>query len=177
MPAYTWKNGVLDVPQFWMCLMQYLVFINWAVIETETYSVHRLTFKMKRRYILCAGALRHIDKFFVKNTRKQRRRREAILLDPLKIIFWMKNLTQKWTQSGPLFQYYGTFLIFKKGQGRPSPLSPGCAFMSLVEYVSKSLNIPKYLWECLNKLFWLSCGSELPDHLTCSTNFWRCLGF
>ena len=31
---------------------------------------------------------------------------------------------------------------------------------SVVEYASKSLNIPKYPWKCLNKLFWLFQGSE-----------------
>ena len=48
---------------------------------------------------------------------------EPFLLDTLKTIFWMENLTERRTLSGPFFQNRGTFLIFKKGQGRP-PSSP-----------------------------------------------------
>ena len=40
-----------------------------------------------------------------------------------------------------------------------------------------SLNIPKYPWKYLNKLFWLSKDMNVHDHLTCSTDFWRYLGF
>ena len=40
-----------------------------------------------------------------------------------------------------------------------------------------SLNIPKYPWKYLNKLFWLSKDMNVHDHLTCSADFWRYLGF
>ena len=50
-------------------------------------------------------------------------------------------------------------LIFQKGQGRLSP-SPWCASVGVAEYAPISLNILKYPWKCLNKLFWLCQSSE-----------------
>ena len=37
---------------------------------------------------------------------------------------------------------------------------PSCAPVSVAEYASISLNMPKYPWNWLNKLFWLCQGSE-----------------
>ena len=94
--------------------------------------------------------LGHFDKHFVKNTKKKRHCRGTFLLDTHKTIFWMENLTQWWTQSGPFFPKSGPLLYFQKGQGKHP-------FSSLVvghEYASVSLNMPKYLWKCSNKLFW-----------------------
>ena len=51
------------------------------------------------------------------------------------------------------------FSIIKTGQGRPS-LPPSCLPVSVAEYASISLNIPKYPWKCLNKLLWLCQDSE-----------------
>ena len=51
------------------------------------------------------------------------------------------------------------FSIFKKGRGGLSLLL-SCASMSVAEYTSISLNIPKYSRKCFNKLFWLRLGSE-----------------
>ena len=73
---------------------------------------------------------------------------EFFLLRTHKTIFRMENLTQWWTQSGPFFPKSG--LYFQKGQGKHP-------FSSLVvghEYASVSLNMPKYIWKCSNKLFW-----------------------
>ena len=49
----------------------------------------------------------------------------------------------------------GNFLDFQKRakEASPTPLSPSYAPVSVAEYASISLNILKYLWKCLNKLF------------------------
>ena len=53
------------------------------------------------------------------------------------------------------FSYNFRALFSKKGRlGLPLPL-PSCVPVSIVEYVSISLNILKCPWKCLNKLFWL----------------------
>ena len=74
--------------------------------------------------------LRHFDKHFVKNTGKkapQRKILEFFLLDAVKTTFQMKDLTQKWTQSGFFFpKIRALFSIFKRGQGRPPPVPPIC---------------------------------------------------
>ena len=54
----------------------------------------------------------------------------------------MENLTQSWT----------FFSIFKKGQGRPPPVSPSCTSVNVDWYASISLNIPKSSWKCLNNV-------------------------
>ena len=56
-------------------------------------------------------------------------------------------------------QNWGTFFDFQKGQGRPPPTPPSKP-VSFAEYASIYLNIPKYPWKWLNKLFWLCQGSE-----------------
>ena len=85
---------------------------------------------------------------------------EFFLLDTHKTTFWMENLTQRWTQSGPFFPKLGHFFRFSRRAGKASLLSLSCALVSVAEYVSISLNMSKYLWKCLNKLLWLSKGSE-----------------
>ena len=57
------------------------------------------------------------------------------------------------------FQNQGFFFNFKKGQGWPL-LRSHSAPVIMAEYTSISLNIPKYLWKCFNKLFWRFQGSE-----------------
>ena len=58
-------------------------------------------------------------------------------------------------------QIRAPFSIIKKGKGRlPLLSSPSCAPLSVTEYASISLNIPKYPWKCLNKLSWLCQCSE-----------------
>ena len=53
------------------------------------------------------------------------------------------------------------FSILKKGQGAPSPTPlHSCTTMTVAEFASISLNIPKYPWKCFNKLFWLCHSSE-----------------
>ena len=77
----------------------------------------------------CSGGLaglEHFYKHFVKDTRKKGPTgKKFFLLDALKTIFRMENLTQKWTQSGHFLKNWGTlFSILKIGQGRPPPSSP-----------------------------------------------------
>ena len=64
---------------------------------------------------------------------------EIVLQDTLKTTFSMENLTQRWTQSGPLFPKSGHLFRFSKRAGEASPLSPSCAPVSVV-----ALNMHKY---------------------------------
>ena len=48
---------------------------------------------------------------------------------------------------------------FSKRAGE-APLLSDCTSVSVMEYASIPLNILKYPWKCLNKLFWLYQGSE-----------------
>ena len=55
----------------------------------------------------------------------------------------------------------GTFSNFHYDQqGTPILPLPSCMPVSVKEYPSKFLNIPKCPWKCLNQLFWLCPGSE-----------------
>ena len=87
----------------------------------------------------------------------------------------MKNLTQRWTQSQPFFRKSRHSFRFSKRAGETSPLQPTCAPASVVEYASISLNLPKYSWKCLNKLFWLCQGFECAWLSYMFYRFWRCL--
>ena len=48
--------------------------------------------------------LGHFNKHFVKNTRKKASQGHVFLPDTLEAMFWMEQLTQIETQSGPSFQ-------------------------------------------------------------------------
>ena len=115
--------------------------------------------------------LGHFDKNFVKNTSKK--------LHNYILNVCMGNLIQRWTHNhGLLFSKSDSFFRFsKKGSEGLPPSPPCCTHVSMDEYASIYLNIPKCSWNaCM--LFWL-CPSALsmPGHLTCLTGFWRCLGF
>ena len=69
----------------------------------------------------------------------------------------MEKLTQMWTQSGSFCPKSGQFSK-RAGEDFPPPLS--CASVSMAEYALIFLNMNKYLWKCLNKLFWLYQGFE-----------------
>ena len=57
----------------------------------------------------------------------------------------MESLTQGWTQSGPFFQKLGPFIRFLKRLEEAFPLPlPLCAPVSMAEYASISMNMPKY---------------------------------
>ena len=53
----------------------------------------------------------------------------------------MGNLTKRWTKSEPFLKNQNTFSDFQRGQGRPHP---SYAPVSVTEYASVFLNIPKY---------------------------------
>ena len=64
----------------------------------------------------------------------------------------MENVTQRQHNQGLSFQNQEGFLNFYKGQGASHiPLS--CVPVSMAEYALISLNMPKYPWKCLKKLF------------------------
>ena len=69
--------------------------------------------------------LGHFQKDLVKNTRKRGpsgKHFGAFSSIYSQTTFWMENLTQRWTQSGPLFQRSGHFQ-FSKLAGKSSPLT------------------------------------------------------
>ena len=88
--------------------------------------------------------LGYLDKYFFKNTGKKRpvgKNFGVFLLDTLKTTFWMEKLTQNWTQLGLLSPKIGeTFLIFKKGQGKPPPL---------VAHLDTWSNEPAIVWSMI----------------------------
>ena len=100
--------------------------------------------------------LGHFDKHFIKNTKKEHPAGKYFgLFCPrysLKLYFEWKP--------GPFFPNSEHFFQFSKMTWEASPLLLSCASVSVAEYDSISLNMPKYPWKCLNKLFWLCQGSE-----------------
>ena len=56
---------------------------------------------------------------------------EFFLQDTVKTTFQMKNLTQRWTQSGPFFQNQGTFFDFLKRTGEELCFSLSLAILCL----------------------------------------------
>ena len=124
--------------------------------------------------------LRHFDKHFIKKkTRKKGptgKHCSFFSYIKLKLHFWMENLTQRWTQSGPFFfpKSEHLFRFSKKGRGS-LPLQPYCMSLNVGEYASISLNISNILENA-----WINCSNyaralNMLDHLTCLTDFWRCL--
>ena len=59
----------------------------------------------------------------------------------------MENSTQRETQSGPFFSKIRAFFSTYK-----LPCPPSCMPVSVDEYTSVSLNIPKYPWKCLQNV-------------------------
>ena len=80
---------------------------------------------------------------------------DFFLKENLRTIFWVKNLTQWWTQSGPFFPKSEHFFLFSKKTGEAYSLLHSCAPKSVAEYEAISLNISKYPRKILNKLIWL----------------------
>ena len=92
---------------------------------------------------------------------------EFFLLDTLKTIFWIKIGAKDECNQGLFSKVGALFSIFKKGQLEGLPLSLSCASVSVAEYASISLNLPKFPWKCLSKLFWQCHNLNIPDYLTC----------
>ena len=82
------------------------------------------------------------------------------VLDTIKTTFWMDNITQRCTPSRPSFPKSGHFFWFSKRAGKVSPLPPSWVPVSVPEYGPISLNMSKYSYNCLNKLFLLCQGFE-----------------
>ena len=57
-------------------------------------------------------------------------------------------------------EYLSKISTLPKRAREASILCPSSVPLSVTEDASISLNMPKYLWKCLNKLFWLCLGSE-----------------
>ena len=86
---------------------------------------------------------------------------EIFLLDTLKITFWVGNLIQSWIQSVPFLPKSGhCFRFSKKSKGGNFSSPPSSTPVSVAEYASTSLNIPKYPWKCLSKTFRLYQGPQ-----------------
>ena len=97
----------------------------------------------------------------------------------IKTVFWMKNLTQRCMQSGPFPRTIPLFSIFKKRAGEATSIFP----LPLIARLRVQLNMHQFLWISLNifENAWknspdYATAMRMPDHLTCSTGFWRCLG-
>ena len=102
---------------------------------------------------------------------------EILLLDTLKTIFLMENLTQRWTQTGTFFTKLEHYFWFSKQAGIACPLP-------LILHLWVLLNMPQYPSICLNILenAWTNCfdyarALNMLDHLTFLTDFWRCIVF
>ena len=127
--------------------------------------------------------LEHFNKDFVKNTRKRGPAGKHFeVFSPRYSTFWMENLTQWWTQSGPSFKKSGHFLIFKNGrEDLPSPSPRPLLNIPLSINIHQYINIPGYSLNIIDNT-WINCpdyARALNMHygLTCLTDFWRCLWF
>ena len=66
----------------------------------------------------------------------------------LKIAFWMRNVIDRWPQSGHFFpQSYGTFFNFWKRAGRPTPLpssyAPDSNDLFVLRYLGEGCSVKK----------------------------------
>ena len=52
-----------------------------------------------------------------------------------------RNLTQRWTKSGPFFQNQGTFFIYKKGQENSPPLPLVARLKAVVVAVAAAVKV------------------------------------
>ena len=50
-------------------------------------------------------------------------------------------------------------------------------WLTMAEYASTTLNISNYPWKCLKNCSDYARVLNIPDHLACSTDFWRGLEF
>ena len=106
--------------------------------------------------------LRHFHKHSVKKHKKKKiLNKETSQIFFRETSFWMNIFIQCWTQS----KIRTLFSIFRKRRvDLPS---------TVAKYESTSLNIAKYPWKYLNKLFW-QCQDNIPDHLICVKGFRWC---
>ena len=107
--------------------------------------------------------LGHFDTHFVKNTRKGGPTGKNFgVFSPR--YSWNYILNEKFNPMmvtiRTFFPKSEHFFQFSKRVREASPLLPSYAPVSVAEYALLFLNMPKYPWKCLNKLFWLCQGSE-----------------
>ena len=126
MPAYTWINRVLNIPRLWMCLMQYKLLscyqglsVQCKIFKMECFTKRvmpewrRASRYFSRQWRFCGT--RKIWQTLQQKTRKKGRNIwEFFLLDTLIYTFWMKDIPQRWTQSGPSSQESGYFSHFQQ---------------------------------------------------------------
>ena len=106
--------------------------------------------------------LGHFDKYFVKNIRKICPGKHFGVFSPVYSLNCILNgkFNPKMKTIRAFFSKIRALSsIFKKSRGG-FPLLSSCTPVNVAEYVSISLNIPKYLWKYLNKLLWLWQGFE-----------------
>ena len=97
MSVYIWKNRVLNMPDFWTCLTQNIIYKVFVQITEQLSKVQVHNQKFFRTCRVGGFAeLGHFDKHFVKNTRK----------------------------GNPKFRKSGHFFDFKKGTGSLSYAPP-----------------------------------------------------
>ena len=104
------------------------------------------------------GALTNLSSKIQEKETPQENILDFFLINTRKTTFWMEDLIQRWTQAF-LSKIWTLFSILKSAK-EAYPLLPSCAPVSVAEYASVSLNMPKYPWICLNRLFWLCHGSQ-----------------
>ena len=123
--------------------------------------------------------LGHFDKDFVKNIRKRGPpgKHLGIFSPSFKTMFWIEKFNLMMDTIKVLLWKIRSFFWFSKKAGRP-PLIPSSFTARLWVW----LNTHHYPWVCLTILenAWINCSDwalKMHDHPTCSTGFWRCLGF
>ena len=183
------------MPEFWMCLMQYILQGHctnyWAVIKRI--GVFRTLSNIwdgcfaERIMPKCTCITKNVsgqrgggfvelgdfNKHFVKTPRKRGSAENILgifLLEKFWISsFWMENLTKTSIQSGTFFPKSGHFFQFSKKLGLVSPCPHASGVpVSVTEYSSISLNLPKHFW--MNSLDYART-LIVYDHCLCSTDF------
>ena len=101
--------------------------------------------------------LEHYLKYFLENTRKRGLTgKHSRVFSPRYSYNYILNRKVR-----AFFQKSRHFFDFQKNSGEASTLLPSCGSARVAEYVSISLNMPKYPWKCFNKMLglinaWLS---------------------
>ena len=135
---------VLNMSEFWI----FINFYNYDII---------MNIRRMQLWKSCEK-LGHFDKHFEETP--QENILKIVILDTLKIAFWMEKLTQRWT-FWPLFPKPGHFFRF-------SLLPRTCSPVVVTEFASISLNMPKYLWKNCSAY---AMALNMHDHLAFSTVF------
>ena len=170
------------MPEFWMCLMQYMrsheyirslykLLSSYWIRHIQNIVIHlRLVVLQKEQCVstfvqpeILQGRegfveLGQFNKNFIEITRKKTSQRNILQFFPLNILkttSWIENLTQRSTQSGFFSLKSRYFFLFSKKAGEASP-SPS----PLVSHLWAWLNMHQYFWLSLNILqnAWINCS-------------------